>query len=103
MPNDQLLLRQVIDYYHESLKQSPEALGYLQSRGLDHPELIARFKLGFANRTLRPRLPEKNRVAGAEMRTRLQRLGLLRASGHEHFNGSLTVAGMDEGGKGCER
>jgi len=100
--DDQLLLRQVIDYYHESLKQSPEALGYLQSRGLDHPELIARFKLGFANRTLGLRLPEKNRVAGAEMRTRLQRLGLLRASGHEHFNGSLTVPVMDEAGKVCE-
>ena len=69
--DDQALLNQVIDYYHETLKQSPEALAYLKARGLDHPELIARFKLGYANRTLGLRLPEKNCVAGAEIRTRL--------------------------------
>ena len=27
-------------YYHETLKQSPEALKYLESRGLTNPELI---------------------------------------------------------------
>ena len=35
--DDQALLNQVIDYYHETLKQSPEVLAYLQARGLDHP------------------------------------------------------------------
>ena len=53
--------------YHETLKQSPEALRYLEGRGLTHPEMIDRFKLGFANRTLGYRLPEKNRKAGAEI------------------------------------
>lgn len=43
--DDCALLNQTIDYYHETLKQSPEALAYLKARGLDHPELIARFKL----------------------------------------------------------
>ena len=33
----------------------------------------------------------KNRAAGAEMRGRLQQLGILRESGHEHFNGSLVI------------
>lgn len=37
------------------------------------------------------RLPAKNRKAGADIRGRLQRLGVIRESGHEHFNGSLTV------------
>ena len=36
--DDRMLLAQVIDYYHETLKQSPEALAYLKQRGLDHPE-----------------------------------------------------------------
>lgn len=85
------VLNQVIDFYHEALKQSPEALVYLKQRGLDHPELIDHFKLGFANRTLAYRLPEKNRKAGAEIRTQLQRIGILRSSGHEHFNGSLVI------------
>ncbi|PHV09656.1 CHC2 zinc finger domain-containing protein, partial [Chitinimonas sp. BJB300] len=89
--DDQAALGQVVDYYHASLKQSPEALAYLKTRGLDHPELIDTFRLGYANRTLGLRLPEKNRVAGAEVRGRLQRLGVYRDSGHEHFNGSLVV------------
>lgn len=94
--DDQALLNQVIDYYHATLKQSPEALAYLKTRGLEHPELIERFKLGYANRTLGLRLPDKNRLAGAEIRTRLQTLGIVRASGHEHFNGSLIVPILDE-------
>jgi DNA primase len=100
--DDRLLLTQVIDYYHATLKQSPEALAYLQQRGLHHPELIDTFKLGFANRTLGLRLPEKNRLAGHELRTRLQRLGLYRESGHEHFNGSLVVPILDAQGNVTE-
>ncbi|MGH8337754.1 MAG: CHC2 zinc finger domain-containing protein, partial [Gammaproteobacteria bacterium] len=93
---DDALLIQVVDYYHQTLKQSPEALAYLKARGLDHPELIERFKLGYANRTLGLRLPEKNRVDGAVLRGRLQKLGIYRASGHEHLNGSLVVPILDE-------
>lgn len=100
--DDAALLAQVIDYYHATLKQSPEALAYLKARGLDHPELIDSFKLGYANRTLGLRLPEKNRVAGAEIRGRLQRLGLYRESGHEHFNGSLVVPVFDLAGQVVE-
>ncbi|WP_417503123.1 CHC2 zinc finger domain-containing protein [Marinobacter sp.] len=54
-------LRQVIDYYHETLKASPEALEYLESRGLKNSALIDTFKLGYANRALAYRLPQKNR------------------------------------------
>ncbi len=96
--DDHALLAQAIGYYHATLQQSPEALAYLASRGLDHPELIERFQLGFANRTLGLRLPDKNRNAGAQVRERLQRLGLLRDSGHEHFNGSLVIPVFDEAG-----
>lgn len=96
--DDQRVLRQVVDYYHETLKQSPEALKYLESRGLTHPEMIAHFKLGFANRTLGYRLPDKNRKSGAEIRGRLQKLGILRESGHEHFNGSVVIPVFDLAG-----
>jgi len=100
--DDQALLNQVIDYYHATLKQSPEALAYLKSRGLDHPELIERFKLGYANRTLGLRLPEKNRKDGEVIRTRLQKLGLYRVTGREHFNGSLVIPVLDEAGNVTE-
>ena len=93
--DDQALLQRTVDYYHATLKQSPDALAYLKKRGLDNAELIDHFKLGYANRTLGYRLPEKNRKAGAEIKGRLQALGILRESGHEHFNGSLVVPVMD--------
>jgi DNA primase len=89
--DDAKLLREVVDYYHETLLQSPEAIAYLESRGLNDPELINHFKLGHANRTLGLRLPHKNRKAGAELRERLQRVGVYRESGHEHLNGSLVI------------
>ena len=87
--DDQTLLKQVIDYYHERLQQTPAALAYLEKRGIKNAEAIARFKLGFADRTLGLRLPDKRRMAGASIRERLERLGIYRASGHEHFNGCL--------------
>jgi DNA primase len=103
--DDQLLLNQVIDYYHDTLKQSPEALSYLEGRGIvgaARIDAINTFRLGCADRTLGLRLPQKNRVAGAEIRTRLQKVGLYRDSGHEHFNGSLIVPILDEAGNVTE-
>jgi DNA primase catalytic core len=89
--DDRLVLRQVVDYYHETLKESPEALKYLAGRGLTHPDMLEHFRPGFANRTLGYHLPEKNRKNGAEIRGRLQQLGILRDSGHEHFSGSIVI------------
>jgi DNA primase len=97
----QALLNQVIGYYHDTLKASPEAYAYLESRGFAGEPLalaIDTFKLGYANRTLGLRLPEKNRAAGNAIRTRLQDIGIVRASGHEHFNGSLVIPVFDESG-----
>jgi DNA primase len=88
---DQALLDQVIEFYHQTLKTSPEALEYLDSRGLGSMELIERFKLGYANRTLAYRLAPKAFKAGAELRAALQRVGVLRDSGHEHLNGSIVI------------
>ena len=96
--DDRELLAQVVGYYHETLKQSPEALKYLEGRGLQSSEMIDRFKLGFANRTLGLRLPMKQWKAGGEIRGRLQKLGVLRESGHEHMNGSVVIPIFDEEG-----
>ena len=90
------LLGQVVDFYARTLKESPDALGYLTRRRIAHPEAIEAFRLGFANRTLGLRLPEKNRKAGADLRGRLTTLGVFRASGHEHFAGSLVIPVVDE-------
>ncbi|HSL84878.1 MAG TPA: DNA primase, partial [Thermoanaerobaculia bacterium] len=99
---DAELLAQVVGYYHDTLRETPEALSYLESRGLRDEELISRFRLGFANRSLGLRLPAKNRKAGAEVRGRLERLGVYRKSGHEHFNGCLVIPVLDAAGTVAE-
>jgi len=95
---DQEILRQVIGYYHETLKQSPEALDYLTARGIAHPEAVQRFRLGYANRTLGYSLPIKAVKAGGEIRGRLAKVGIYRESGHEHSMGSLVIPVLDEAG-----
>ncbi|HEX2084212.1 MAG TPA: DNA primase [Solirubrobacteraceae bacterium] len=95
---DDELLGRVVDFYAQTLRESPEALGYLERRGLRDAEAVERFRLGFANRTLGYRLPDRNRRAGAELRGALQRLGVFRASGHEHLAGSLVIPLLDERG-----
>ena len=100
--DDRALLLQVVSYYQETLKETPEALRYLESRGLKSSEMVERFRMGFANRTLGYRLPEKNRVAGAELRGRLEKVGILRESGHEHFNGSVVIPVMNLEGEVVE-
>jgi DNA primase catalytic core len=91
--DDKKLLGTVVNYYHRTLQDSPEAQRYLAKRGLQSSEIIDRFKLGYANRTLSLHLPASNRAAGEAQRTRLKELGILRNQkpGHEHFNGSLVI------------
>ena len=89
--DDAACLLRVVNFYHETLKTTPGAQAYLAKRGLNSPEMFDEFQLGFADRTLGLRLPPKNRQAGADMRGRLQKLGILRESGHEHFNGSIVI------------
>jgi len=96
--DDQAALRQVLDYYHARLKENPAALAYLKKRGIG-AEAVAAFKLGFVDRTLGLRLPQKNRAEGAALRERLQRLGLMRDTGHEHLRGCVTFPVIAESGE----
>jgi DNA primase len=96
--DDATLFSRVVSYYHERLKQTPSARAYLASRGLDDDRLIEHFQIGFADRSLGLRLPEKNRNEGERLRSRLTQLGLWRESGHEHFNGCIVVPLLDEHG-----
>jgi DNA primase len=97
--DDATLMQQVTGYYQERLKAVPVARAYLGSRGLNQDELIARYQLGFSDRTLGLRLPDANRKTGQLLRTRLTRLGVWRKSGHEHFNGCIVVPLLDAAGK----
>jgi DNA primase len=97
--SDEELRGVVADYYHETLKQSPEAQEYLASRSLDKGGLAARFKLGYSDRTLGYRLPQRNRKNGKAIRSRLAGLGIIKDSGHELMRGSLVVPIFDGRGQ----
>ena len=96
--DDQAALRQVLDYYHARLAENPAALAYLKKRGIG-AEAVAAFKIGFVDRTLGLRLPQKNRKEGAELRERLTRLGVLRDTGHEHLRGRVVFPVVAESGE----
>src|SRR5581483_11624949 len=100
--DDQALLARVVGYYHATLKESPQGQAYLTERGLMHPELIDRFKLGHANSTLAYQLPKKYTVAGKAVREQLQRVGVTRSTGFEHLGGCIVVPiiGEDEDDRG---
>jgi DNA primase len=62
--DNQILLKRVINYYHQVLKNNSEALPYLKDRGLLNNEMIDHFKLGFADRTLGYLLPQRGSIEG---------------------------------------
>jgi hypothetical protein len=96
--DDQALLREVVAFYARTLKDTPEALGWLMRRAITSPEVVDHFHLGYANRSLGQMLPPGATKAGAEIRAKLQRIGILRESGHEHMAGSLVIPVFDEQG-----
>jgi hypothetical protein len=70
--SDADLAAAVVDHYAATLAGSPEALGYVAKRGVDHPEVIGMFRLGYANRTLGYRLGHSQTKTGGTLRARLQ-------------------------------
>jgi DNA primase len=102
LASDVVTLQRAVTFYHRTLREGGDGLAYLASRGLDSAEVVEAFQLGHANRSLGLRLPGKATKAGAAIRAQLQRLGILRPSGHELFNGSLVVPVFGEDGEVLE-
>jgi hypothetical protein len=80
----------VVAFYYRRIKQYAPAREFWRVEG-SHMELIEHFQLGVADRELRRSIPAKRLKAGEALRSRLTQLGIYRASGHGHFNGSLVV------------
>lgn len=88
----QALLNQVIDFYHQQLLESPEAQEWLVSRGLNHPELVSHFRLGFAgSHGIAGALPSSQTKEGKALRSRLMALGVLRETRQDHFRGCMVM------------
>ena len=94
------VLAQVVDHYRNALVGS-SAFGWLERRGLMDAAAIGKFQIGFADRTLGKVLPAKQSDPDG-VRPRLQRLGVLRNSGHEQFRGCVTFPIVDAAGEVVE-
>ena len=94
---DHVLLRHVMDFYHQTFSDEVKAMKYLQQRRCLSAEAVKLFQIGYANRTLGYRVPATT-AAGKRLKAQLERLGILRASGHEHLNGCVVFPIFDEQG-----
>jgi DNA primase catalytic core len=94
---DHALLKHVADFYHQTFLNDPKAMKYLEQRKCFHPEAVKLFRLGYANRTLGYRVPATT-AEGRKLKAQLQRLGILRESGHEHLTGSVVFPILDAQG-----
>lgn len=92
--HDRDLLCEVASYYHSALARCASAAERLAQLGLGDPALLARFRLGCSDRALGRTLTAHEPGERAR-RAALRRLGLIRASGHEHFTGCLVVPVLD--------
>lgn len=92
------LVNYVIRYYHQTLKNSLRARKFLADRNILDDKLIQRFELGFSDRTLGLQLDRLPSWQSASTRGALQRVGVLKPSGHEFFRGSLIFPFFDERG-----
>jgi DNA primase len=94
---DHVLLRHVMGFYHQTFCDEVKAMRYLQDRRCFNAEATKAFGIGFSNRTLGYRVPATTAV-GKKLKAQLQRLGIMRESGHEHLTGSVVFPILDEHG-----
>ena len=98
--DDQQLLAQVIDHYHQTLKETTEGRNYLFRRGITNPEAIDRFRIGFVDYSLADRMPSSRLDAGKALRARLHALGIMRSVAHQQFQGCGVFPIMAADGSG---
>ena len=86
----QTYLNQIIQIYHNTLKENRRALAYLEERNLLDSNLIDTFKIGYSNGTLPRILPNDESI-----KLKLKELGILNENYNESFYKSITVPIFD--------
>lgn len=78
------LLGSVVEHYHRTFCERPDAQEYLQARGLVDPELLRSWKVGYADGSLLKTIPKSG-----EVRDGLVALGVITAEGRELMGGCV--------------
>ncbi len=80
------LLGSVVEHYHRTFCERPDAQEYLKARGLVDPELLRSWKVGYADGSLLKTLPKSG-----EVRDGLVALGVITAEGRELMGGCVVL------------
>ena len=84
-----LNLNEVINFYHKKLYENHNSIEYLKSRCITTPELLQRFKIGFADGSLL-------NIIGENQRKELTEAGIINQYGYEAFNNCLIFPIFDD-------
>ncbi len=82
---------ELLDHYHQTLLNNSAAQDYLGKRGLNHPDIISHFRIGYADRSASKLLGRSPKHSKDPKREELRAWGFLRENGYEHFTGCLTI------------
>jgi DNA primase len=88
--DDSTLRRVVVRYYQRCLATSERAQRFLVEHAIS-AEAAQRFQLGYSDRSLGAKIPNKLYKVGKCLRNQLTKLGLMRSTGHEHFRHCIVV------------
>ena len=94
--SDDAMLNMAMKFYHQELLKSDGAIEYLKSRAIYTDNVVEQFNLGYSNRKLGLELQQLSRAEEETSRGALQRLGILKFSGHELFYGAATFPILDD-------
>lgn len=95
---DLLVIDQVFKHYHHTLKMQPDLVNMLIDRKVA-PDYIDHFRIGFSDRSLGYELQSPKCLLGSRNRGHLQRLGLLKETGHEFFRGAMVIPYNNDAGQ----
>jgi integrase len=66
-PQQQTLLNRAADFYHQALLKNPEAQRAIAGIGLSDPALLATFRVGYVDGTIRDALPTLRHTCATHM------------------------------------
>ena len=95
---DELHIQQAFDYYRNRFQESLSAQEFVGNNCAIDVELRDSTAIGYCDRTMGRNIPRAKTVEGAAIRGSLQRVGLVRATGHELFRGCVVFPTYHDNG-----
>ena len=95
---DELHIQQAFDYYRHRFQESLSAQEFVGNNCSIDAELRDSTAIGYCDRTMGRNIPRAKTAEGAAIRGSLQRVGLVRATGHELFRGCVVFPTYHDNG-----